>query len=190
MTMNSLKETGAEVGNSLMSVLAPVLKELSDKLKSLAEWWNNLGEPMQQMIVKIALVAAAIGPVLVIVGKVISAVGTIMTIIPTVTTAMAGVKTAMAGLNAVMAANPIGLIITRHRPAGSCVYLPVEQLRGLQRILDQPLGKGQGDCHYCMDGDQGLLRQYMGGNKEHLHHCGKCNQQFSYHSLEYDKNYG
>ena len=44
MTMNSLKETGAEVGNSLMSVLAPVLKELSDKLKSLAEWWNNLGE--------------------------------------------------------------------------------------------------------------------------------------------------
>ena len=112
MTMNSLKETGAEAGNSLMSVLAPVLKELSDKLKSLAEWWNNLGEPMQQMIVKIALVAAAIGPVLIIVGKVISAVGTIMTIIPTVTTAMAGVKTAMAGLNAVMAANPIGLIIT------------------------------------------------------------------------------
>ena len=48
MTMNSLKETGAEVGNSLMSVLAPVLKELSDKLKSLVEWWNNLGEPMQQ----------------------------------------------------------------------------------------------------------------------------------------------
>ena len=36
MTMNSLKETGAEVGNSLMSVLAPVLKELSDKLKSLS----------------------------------------------------------------------------------------------------------------------------------------------------------
>ena len=37
MTMNSLKETGAEVGNSLMSVLAPVLKELSDKLKSKSE---------------------------------------------------------------------------------------------------------------------------------------------------------
>ncbi len=48
MTMNSLKETGAEVGNSLMSVLAPVLKELSDKLKSLAEWWNNLGEPISR----------------------------------------------------------------------------------------------------------------------------------------------
>ena len=48
MTMNSLKETGAEVGNSLMTVLAPVLKQISEKLKSLAEWWNNLGEPMQQ----------------------------------------------------------------------------------------------------------------------------------------------
>lgn len=41
-----------------------------------------------------------------------------------------------------------------------------------------------------MNGDQGLLRQCLGGNKEHLHHCGKCNQQFSYHSLEYDKKHG
>lgn len=37
-----------------------------------------------------------------------------------------------------------------HRSAGSCVYLPVEQLRGLQRVLDQPLGEGQGDCYYCI----------------------------------------
>ena len=48
MTMNSLKETGAEVGNSLMTVLTPVLKQISEKLKSLAEWWNNLGEPIPE----------------------------------------------------------------------------------------------------------------------------------------------
>ena len=111
MTMNSLKETGAEVGNSLMTVLAPVLKQISDKLKSLAEWWNNLGEPMQQMIIKIALVATAIGPLLVVIGKIVSSVGTVMTIIPKVSTAITTVKGAMSGLNATLAANPIGLVI-------------------------------------------------------------------------------
>ena len=77
-----------------------------------------------------------------------------------------------------------------YRPSGGSLHLPVEQLRGLQRILDQPLGKGQGNRHYSMDGDQGLLRQYLGGNKEHLHYRGKCNQQLSIHSMEHDKEHG
>ena len=190
MTMNSLKETGAEVGNSLMSVLAPVLKELSDKLKSLAEWWNNLGEPMQQMIVKIALVAAAIGPVLVIVGKGYIRCWYHYDDYSYCYHCYGRSKDGDGWSECCHGGKSDRPDHYGHRPAGSCVYLPVEQLRGLQRILDQPLGKGQGDRHYCMDGDQGLLRQCLGGNKEHLHHCGKCNQQFSYHSLEYDKKHG
>lgn len=190
MTMNSLKETGAEVGNSLMSVLAPVLKELSDKLKSLAEWWNNLGEPYaaddrknctrgccnragtcnrRQSYIRCWYDYDNYSYCYYCYGRSKDGDGW--------SECCHGGKSDRP--------DHYG-----HRPAGSCVYLPVEQLRRLQRILDQPLGKGQGDRHYCMDGDQGLLRQYMGGNKEHLHHCGKCNQQFSYHSLEYDKNYG
>jgi phage-related minor tail protein len=112
MTMNSLKEVGADIGSSLATVLAPVLQDISNAPKRFSEMWQSIPAPVQETIVKIALVAAAIGPVLVVIGKVISAVGTIMSIIPTVTSAMAGVKAAMAGLNAVMAANPIGLIIT------------------------------------------------------------------------------
>ena len=112
MTMNSLKEVGADIGSSLATVLAPVLQDISNAPKRFSEMWQSIPAPVQETIVKLALVAAAIGPVLVVIGKVISAVGTIMSIIPTVTSAMAGVKAAMAGLNAVMAANPIGLIIT------------------------------------------------------------------------------
>ena len=88
MTMNSLKETGAEIGNTLATVLAPVLKDISAALKAFAEMWSKIPAPVQQTIVKIALVAAAIGPILVVVGKIISAVGTIMTIIPQVSAAI------------------------------------------------------------------------------------------------------
>ena len=67
--------------------------------------WSKIPAPVQETIVKIALVAAAIGPILVVVGKIISAVGTIMTIIPQVSAAIGVVKGAMTALNATMLAN-------------------------------------------------------------------------------------
>jgi TP901 family phage tail tape measure protein len=104
MTMNSLKETGADIGNSLASALAPVLKDISNALKSFSQIWNGIPEPVQQVIIKVALIAAAIGPLLVVIGKVISAVGTITSVIGTLTPVFGA-------LNAVMLANPIILII-------------------------------------------------------------------------------
>ena len=76
-SLNSLKIVGADVGNSLMSVLAPMLTKFSEMMKSLNEKWNSLSPGMQDAIVKIALIAATVGPVLVVIGKVITAVGTI-----------------------------------------------------------------------------------------------------------------
>ena len=76
-SMNSLKIVGADVGNSLMTVLQPMLEKFAEIMKSLNEKWNSLSPSMQQAIVKIALIAATVGPVLVVIGKVITAVGTI-----------------------------------------------------------------------------------------------------------------
>ena len=109
MTLNSLKEVGADIGNSLAMVLQPVLQDISAALQKFADIWNSIPGPVQETIVKISLIAAAVGPVLIVVGKLITSVGTI---IPKVTSAITAVKTVMTGLNATMAANPIGLIIT------------------------------------------------------------------------------
>ena len=76
-SLNSLKIVGADVGNSLMTVLAPMLTKFSEMMKSLNEKWNSLSPGMQDAIVKITLIAATVGPILVVVGKVITAVGTI-----------------------------------------------------------------------------------------------------------------
>ena len=91
--MNSLKETGADIGNSLATVLAPVLKDISGALKAFSEIWNNIPEPVQNTIIKIALLAATIGPLLVAGGKVISAIGTITSAIGSLTTFL-GIGTA------------------------------------------------------------------------------------------------
>lgn len=93
MSMNSLKETGADIGNSLATVLAPVLKDISGALKTFSEIWNSIPEPVQNTIIKIALLAATIGPLLVAGGKIISAVGTITSAIGSLTTFL-GIGTA------------------------------------------------------------------------------------------------
>lgn len=111
MTMNSLKETGADIGNSLAAVLAPVLERISEGLKRFSEVWQSIPAPAQQTLVTIALIAAALGPLLIVIGKVVSAVGTIMTNMPAIAGAITKVKTVMSSLNATLLANPITLIV-------------------------------------------------------------------------------
>jgi len=76
-TMNSLKEAGADVGNSLATVLMPALQNLAGAMKGFAEFWEKIPAPMQNVIVIIALVVAAIGPVLSIIGGLITNIGII-----------------------------------------------------------------------------------------------------------------
>ena len=109
-TMNQLKITGAEVGNSLASVLAPMLEQAAAALKKFADFWNDLPEPMQQFIVKAALVAAAVGPILVGVGKVVSAAGSITGVIGKVMTSVGGLSTGLTAFSSMSLLPMIGII--------------------------------------------------------------------------------
>jgi len=77
--MNALKVAGAEIGNSLMTVVQPALLQITEAVKKFAEWWNNLSPGMQNFIIKAALIAAAAGPVLTVVGKLTSGIGGLLT---------------------------------------------------------------------------------------------------------------
>ena len=109
-TMNQLKVTGAEVGNSLASVLAPMLEQAAAALKKFSDFWNGLPEPMQQFIIKAALVAAAVGPILVGVGKVISTFGTITSGIGTLMNTIGGLSTGLSIFSSVSLLPMIGII--------------------------------------------------------------------------------
>jgi phage-related minor tail protein len=77
LTMNQVKITGADIGNSLSAVLLPILQKLSSLLQDLSAKWNALSPGMQDAIVKVALITAAAGPLLVGIGKAVSAIGSI-----------------------------------------------------------------------------------------------------------------
>lgn len=67
--MNNLKIAGKEIGETLLTALAPVFEKLVEAAKRLAEWFSNLSDGQKQMILVAGGVAAAIGPVLIAIGK-------------------------------------------------------------------------------------------------------------------------
>lgn len=111
VAINQLKNTAIELGNAIMSVLAPLLMSLSETISKLTTWFSGLSDGTKRFIVIIGMVVAAVGPVLIIVGKIMGAVGTIMTVVPKLAGVINTVKTAFAALNTTMLANPIFLII-------------------------------------------------------------------------------
>lgn len=111
VAINQLKNTAIELGNAIMSVLAPLLMSLAETISKLTTWFSGLSDGTKQFIVVIGMVTAAVGPVLIIVGKIMSAVGTIMTVVPKLAGVINTVKTAFAALNTTMLANPIALVI-------------------------------------------------------------------------------
>lgn len=123
-TLNSLKLVGADVGNTLMTVLEPVLKQIADVLRDLKEKWNSLSPGMQETIVKIGLLVATIGPALVIIGKIISAVGTIVSVIGSL---ISFVSTITAGISALVGAmTPVGWIIAGIVAAIAAVIVAIQ----------------------------------------------------------------
>lgn len=111
VAINQLKNTAIELGNAIMSVLAPLLMSLAETISKLTTWFSGLSDGTKRFIVIIGMVVAAVGPVLIIVGKIMSAMGTIMTVVPKLAGVINTVKTAFAALNTTMLANPIFLII-------------------------------------------------------------------------------
>ena len=79
-TLNQLKITGAELGTTLLTMLQPVLDQVSQGVKGLSDYLNALDEDQKKQIITIAGVAAAAGPVLAIVGKGITLVGSLISV--------------------------------------------------------------------------------------------------------------
>lgn len=77
-TLNELKLVGAELGASILEVVAPAIEKVRDFLEKIKEKWEELDPDTQDMIVKIGLIAAALGPVITIIGTLVTAIGALM----------------------------------------------------------------------------------------------------------------
>ena len=73
--MNELIAAGSDLAEVIQGVLAPVIDDLKGKIQGLREWFGSLSPEEQEMIVKIAGIAAVIGPVLLAIGGMFGTIG-------------------------------------------------------------------------------------------------------------------
>lgn len=102
--MNNAKLTMASVGESVQIALLPFFKMAIEALQSFKTWLDSLDQGQKNMLVTIAMVAAAIGPLLVILGTLMSSVTKVAGGIRTLQSVFSAMKIAFA-------TNPFLLVI-------------------------------------------------------------------------------
>ena len=119
--MAQAKITIAELGETMGKLILEYLIPLLEVVKKLIGWFTDLPEPVQKIIMTLALLFAAIGPILIILGQMATGIGAIISFIGMIGGA-AGLIGAFSGLismitgalSAAMAflvSNPIGWVI-------------------------------------------------------------------------------
>lgn len=107
-SVEKLKSSVDVAATSFGEALAPAILAVSDKVQGAVDWFNSLDASQQQLIAKIAIVAAAIGPILMLVGGVITGIGNTITAITTIKTAMATIVPIISGVASAAAPFLIG----------------------------------------------------------------------------------
>lgn len=117
-TLNELQAAGYEVGNTLGPVLAETLGIITPIIHDLVDTWNSLSPETQEMIVKVALLAAALGPMFMIISKVSGGVSGILELLSKLAPVTAGIPGVISTIGTgakvlwgILAANPIVLVI-------------------------------------------------------------------------------
>lgn len=77
LSFQKMQQAGADLGETILNVLAPMLETAAQKVSDLGEWFSNQDQGQQEFIVKIGMVAAAIGPLLLILGGLAGAVSNV-----------------------------------------------------------------------------------------------------------------
>ena len=102
-TMNSLKDTGSQIGETLLTILEPAVSSVGDYINKLGDWWDSLDAETQEKASHVALTIGASGPIVKAMGELIDNAGKV--------TSAVGKIAGSEGLGAIAAyAGPIGLV--------------------------------------------------------------------------------
>ena len=78
VAMEQVKNTGIEVGSTMMTTLAPALEDVGQDITKLTQWFAGLDDGQKKLIVEFGLVVAAAGPLISTFGSLVTAGGTIV----------------------------------------------------------------------------------------------------------------
>jgi TP901 family phage tail tape measure protein len=108
----SLEPLGEKLLEAIEGAM-PAIQNLIQAITGIIEKFNELSPAQQDMILKLALVAAAIGPILSVVGKLVSVGGTLFSTFGSISTALGAAGGASGALGTAFAAltGPVAIII-------------------------------------------------------------------------------
>ena len=123
-TMNMVKNSGIELGTTVLEMVSPGIEKFSEKISQLSKWYSNLDSDQKKQIVKFAGIAAAAGPVLMGFGKITSGVGGLITNFGKVTGAISRLTGAKSGFGAIskLATGPVGIGIAAVAAGAVLIY--------------------------------------------------------------------
>lgn len=109
--IHSLQLAGADLADTALTALAPIIERIVERIKEFTQWFRNLDDGTKEVIIKIAILIATIGPALIIFGKMASGVSSIIGLASKIMPLLSTLKVGIAAVNTVLAANPIILVI-------------------------------------------------------------------------------
>lgn len=120
--LNQLKNTAIELGSAVMSVLAPIILALAEKIQAFTTWFSGLSDSTKKMIVVIAGIVAAVGPVLIIIGKIATGISAVMSVVGMIAPAISALIPVIASVGApilaiiavIVAVIAIGKLLVEH----------------------------------------------------------------------------
>lgn len=134
--LNALKNTGIELGQTLLESLGPLLKDLAEKLQGLAKWFGELSPTTQKIIIGVLAVVTALGPLLIGVGKILVLIGQLVTLGPAIVTGLSAVGGAFSGLFSLLLTNPFVLIVGAIIAIGVALYKLYNNCEGFRNAVD------------------------------------------------------
>ena len=103
LILNQLKNTGIELGNTILTLIQPALQKAGEWVQKLSTWVSGLDDKQKQTVITIAGVVAAIGPLLITFGKLATGIGSIMTLGSKLIPIIAGMSPVAIGVAAAIA---------------------------------------------------------------------------------------
>lgn len=157
VALNNVKVVGADLGATMMEMVAPMLEKLVDKVKACVDWFKGLSDGQKELIIKLGAFAAAIGPVLIGVGKMAGKISSLIKYFGSTTTMggkVIGMIKGIAGASSIGVGAFAGIAAAVLAVGGAFVTLwntNSEFRDKMIGIWDSIVGKVQGFCQRITD---------------------------------------
>ena len=140
VSINKVKNTGVELGTTLIQILAPAISKAADLVSKLSEWFNGLSDSQKKVVGVITLILTVVGPLLLVIGTVITKVGDLAIKIGPLITKLRGIHKAgkLAGLGAKLFSAkliPIIAIVAAVVAAGVLLYKNWDKIKATAKKL-------------------------------------------------------